>query len=183
MSNTQSTFTYPVLNTKATGARIRELRMLNGIKVREIEERCLLTSPRVIYKWESGVCLPTVENLLVLSRMFGVSIEDILVDTNSMVPLREREENDSFSDCGRRNDSDRPLFWRIHFLSASLFSHSSPSKIIPSVAASFISSFSFSCNFKTRVKFSVTSASSGRRNPCVMQPGKEKVFSFPCTSK
>lgn len=120
MSNTKSAFTYPVLNTEATGARIRELRMLNGIKVREIEEKCFLTSPRVIYKWESGVCLPTVENLLVLSRMFGVSIEDILVDTNAMVPFGEREKNDISSDDGRRNDSDRPLFFtKKRFLSAS----------------------------------------------------------------
>lgn len=201
MSNTKSTFTYPVLNTEATGARIRELRMLNGIKVREIEEKCFLTSPRVIYKWESGVCLPTVENLLVLSRMFGVSIEDILVDTNAMVPFREREQNDISSDDGRRNDSDRPLFLRRSISSQPLVcilcstkaktaaapflrqGHSPSSNRIPSVAASFISAFSLSCNFTTRVKFSVTSASSGRRNPCVMQPGKEKAFSVPCTSK
>lgn len=114
MSNTKSTFNYPVLDIKATGARIRELRMLNGIKVREIEEKCFLTSPRVVYKWESGMCLPAVENLLVLSRMFGVSIEDILVDANSMMSFPEREENGGSFDDGRRNDSDRPLFcfWR-----------------------------------------------------------------------
>lgn len=168
MSNTASTFTYSVLNAEATGARIRELRMLNGIKVREIEEKCYLTSPRVVYKWESGVCLPTVENLLVLSRMFGVSIVDILVDANTMVPFREREETDSSSDSGRRDDSGRPpLVLGKHFNGIWLyhFSPSNSSNLTPSVAASFISAFSFSCKFKIRVKLSVTSASSDRRNP------------------
>ena len=94
-----SGFIYPALDPEATGANIRQLRLRKGITVKEIEDNCFLTSPRVIYKWEKGRCLPAVENLLALSRMFGVTIEEILVEKNT-IP----------SDFGRRDDPDRPLF-------------------------------------------------------------------------
>ena len=96
-----SNFTYPVLDPEATGANMRQLRLQKGIKVKEIEDICFLSSPRVIYKWEKGYCLPTVENLLALSRMFGVTIEEILVEKDS----------DS-SEFGRREEPDRPFFYR-----------------------------------------------------------------------
>lgn len=35
--------------------------------------------PQAVYKWEWGKSLPTVDNLYALSRLFGVTIENILV--------------------------------------------------------------------------------------------------------
>ena len=44
----------------------------------EIAEYLELESTRVIYDWTSGIKLPSLENLLNLSILFHVSIEDIL---------------------------------------------------------------------------------------------------------
>ena len=44
----------------------------------EIAEYLELEYTRVIYDWTSGIKLPSLENLLNLSILFHVSIEDIL---------------------------------------------------------------------------------------------------------
>ena len=35
-------------------------------------------TPQALYKWERGLCLPTLDNLVILAELFNVSIEDIL---------------------------------------------------------------------------------------------------------
>ena len=69
---------YPVLDPKATGARIRELRKEKNIKVGEIREFMGFENDQSIYKWQRGDCLPTVDNLYALSKLFDTTIEDIL---------------------------------------------------------------------------------------------------------
>ena len=36
-------------------------------------------TPQAIYKWQQGVTLPTVDNLVVLASVFDVPMEKILV--------------------------------------------------------------------------------------------------------
>ncbi|RHV89551.1 XRE family transcriptional regulator [Lachnospiraceae bacterium OF09-33XD] len=36
-------------------------------------------TPQAIYKWQRGTALPSVDNLVILSIIFRVKIEDILV--------------------------------------------------------------------------------------------------------
>lgn len=71
---------YPVLNTKKTGARIKELREENNLRIEDIREFMGLESYQSIYKWQSGQSLPSVDNLFALSKLFGTTIEDILVE-------------------------------------------------------------------------------------------------------
>lgn len=71
---------YPVLNTKKTGARIKELREENNLRIEDIREFMGLESYQAIYKWQSGQSLPSVDNLFALSKLFGTTIEDILVE-------------------------------------------------------------------------------------------------------
>jgi len=42
-----------------------------------------LASPQAIYYWQRGVNLPTVDHLYALSRLFKVSMDDILVPQES----------------------------------------------------------------------------------------------------
>ncbi|MDT8719381.1 helix-turn-helix transcriptional regulator [Clostridium sp. 19966] len=69
----------PYLNLQATGFNIKNLRKKNGYTVRDLQNIFRFNEPQSIYKWQRGECLPTVENLLVLSRLFNISIEGILV--------------------------------------------------------------------------------------------------------
>lgn len=59
--------------------RIRNLLSEKKISVREVQERLGLESPQAVYKWLHGTSLPALDNLLVLSHILGVRMEDILV--------------------------------------------------------------------------------------------------------
>ena len=71
---------YPTLNLRATGERIMALRKERGITVRQLSNFMGFHEPKAVYKWQKGECLPTVDNLYAMSKLFGVSIEEILVD-------------------------------------------------------------------------------------------------------
>lgn len=69
-----------------TGKRIRKLLVENGITVREVQEEMELESPQAVYKWLNGKALPSTENLLVLSEMLQMPMEQILVLDRSQNP-------------------------------------------------------------------------------------------------
>ena len=66
------------LNKVKTGLNLYRLIEASGKTRIEIAEYLELESTRVIYDWTSGIKLPSLENLLNLSILFHVSIEDIL---------------------------------------------------------------------------------------------------------
>ena len=69
---------FPVLDAKATGKRIKELRKANHLKVEEVAHFMGLESVQAVYKWQRGDSLPTVDNLYALSRLFDTPVDDIL---------------------------------------------------------------------------------------------------------
>lgn len=78
---------FPVLDAVATGARIRELRIQNHLRVEDIAHYMGFESEQAVYKWQRGDSLPTLDNLYALSFLFGTSVDDILRGS--------REENES----------------------------------------------------------------------------------------
>ena len=73
---------FPVIDMRATGENIRKLREQNGMKVRDLQEIFGFTSPMSIYKWQEGKTLPDYTNLLLLTDLWNVRVEDILVREN-----------------------------------------------------------------------------------------------------
>lgn len=69
---------YPIIDLKATGQRIRQLRKENHLKVWEVADFLGSISEQAVYKWQRGESLPSVDNLYALSRLFGTSVDDIL---------------------------------------------------------------------------------------------------------
>lgn len=69
---------YPVLDARATGARIKELRVQKHLKVEDISRFMGFESSQAVYKWQRGDSLPTVDNLFALSRLFGTTVDEIL---------------------------------------------------------------------------------------------------------
>lgn len=61
----------PVVDVKATGERINELKELTGISVKEIQTIMGFASPNPVYKWIKGKNLPAIDNLLILAAVFG----------------------------------------------------------------------------------------------------------------
>lgn len=68
----------PVIDVKKTGEKIKSLRQFYRFSVHEIQEIFGFQYPQAIYAWESGKSAPTIDNLLVLSRLFSVSLDDIV---------------------------------------------------------------------------------------------------------
>lgn len=69
----------PTIDMVKTGENIVNLRMQAGMSVKELQDVFGFATPQAIYKWQHGVALPTVDNLIVLSAIFQVRIDDILV--------------------------------------------------------------------------------------------------------
>lgn len=80
---------YLSIQQKATGERIRELLLNHGYTVKDIQEVMGFENPQAIYKWLSGKSLPSLDNLLILSKVLHTSIEDILVIDGDITILRE----------------------------------------------------------------------------------------------
>ena len=69
----------PTIDMAATGLRIKELRDRAGMSTKDIAEVFGFQNPTAVFKWMKGTSLPTVDNLVILADLFGVTIEDILV--------------------------------------------------------------------------------------------------------
>ena len=69
----------PVINMTATGQNIMRLRIRNGMTVAQLQAVFGFSTPQAIYKWQHGTALPSLDNMVVLAAVFGVTIEEILV--------------------------------------------------------------------------------------------------------
>ena len=74
-----TTTSFPVIQIEKTGERLRNMRKENGIRVAAVCEYMGGISEQAVYKWERGACLPTIDNLLALSHLYHVQMEDLLV--------------------------------------------------------------------------------------------------------
>ena len=70
---------FPTIDLVATGKNILRLREESGLSVRELQEIFGFATPQAIYKWQHGTALPTIDNLIVLSAVFKVSMEEIII--------------------------------------------------------------------------------------------------------
>lgn len=72
-------FELPIIDLEATGRNIVRFRMESGLSVKDLQEIFGFGTPQAIYKWQRGETLPSVDNLVFLSAIFGVPVDDILV--------------------------------------------------------------------------------------------------------
>ena len=69
----------PTVDLIKTGENITKLRKEAGLSVKDLQEIFGFATPQAIYKWQQGMTLPTVDNLVILSVIFGKTIDEILV--------------------------------------------------------------------------------------------------------
>ncbi len=72
-------FNIPTVDLIKTGENITELRKDVGLSVKDLQEIFGFATPQAIYKWQQGMALPTVDNLVILSVIFGKTIDEILI--------------------------------------------------------------------------------------------------------
>ena len=78
---------YLSIQQKETGMQIRNLLLEKGYSVKDVQSAMGFENPQAIYKWMSGRSLPSLDNLLILSRLLHTSMEDILVTDEGIVRL------------------------------------------------------------------------------------------------
>ena len=69
----------PVIDMVRTGQNIGRLRKQAGLSVKDLQDIFGFATPQAIYKWQQGVALPTIDNLVVLAAVLQVRMDDILV--------------------------------------------------------------------------------------------------------
>ena len=69
----------PTIDMIRTGQNINRLREQAGLSVKDLQDIFGFATPQAIYKWQQGVALPTIDNLVALAAVLQVRLEDILV--------------------------------------------------------------------------------------------------------
>ena len=90
--NMKVRFVYPVILLIETGKRLKSIRLLRGYKVSEVSEYLGGISVQAVYKWERGESIPSTDNLIALSSLYEVRMEDLIVCKES----KEADEASSF---------------------------------------------------------------------------------------
>lgn len=78
----------PTINMAATGMNITRLRKSAGLSVRDLADILGFATPQAVYKWQNGVAMPTLDNLVVLAAIFNVTMDQIIVvDTDAKAQI------------------------------------------------------------------------------------------------
>lgn len=69
----------PTIDLTATGLKIKETITKKGLTVKEIAKMFGFASPYPVYKWINGKSLPALDNLVILAKVTGVTMDDLVV--------------------------------------------------------------------------------------------------------
>jgi len=69
---------FPKIDLKETGENIKRLIVQSGNTIKGVAEYMGFSTPTAVYKWVNGLSLPTVDNLVALSELLNVTVEEIL---------------------------------------------------------------------------------------------------------
>ena len=78
----------PSIDLAATGIRITQLRQQTGLTVRDLQDIFGFNTPQAIYRWQRGLTLPTLDNLVVLAAVFGTTLDEIIIRANIAEDIR-----------------------------------------------------------------------------------------------
>lgn len=89
-----ASFSVPVIDVEATSQNLKRLREERCIKVSEIQKSLNMTYPQAIYTWENPneKILPTLDHLVALTKIYKVSIDEMIVikeNTEKSLSVRE----------------------------------------------------------------------------------------------
>ena len=80
MNNMKETvMSFPVIDLVKTGNNIKRISKESGFSADMIRDLLGISDKSNVYKWFRGEVLPTVDNLLAMSILFGVTINELIV--------------------------------------------------------------------------------------------------------
>lgn len=92
-------FFYPVINIEETSLRLKALREKNNVSMNTLQKLFSFNYPQAIYKWENpkDKTLPCLDNLIVLAKLYKVSIDELIVTKNVRLEvLQVKEQNPAY---------------------------------------------------------------------------------------
>lgn len=84
------------------GKKMHQLRKMSGLTQEQLAEK-LGVSRQTISKWESGSSVPDLESMVRFSRLFQVSLDDLLEEEESMAEKSEKLNMEDLMEINRRN--------------------------------------------------------------------------------
>ena len=75
----KTTYLKPVLDLETTGAKIKTIMKQKGVTPRRLQLIMDFPYVQTIYNWFAGKNMPTLDNLVVLAQILGVTMDDIVV--------------------------------------------------------------------------------------------------------
>lgn len=61
-----------------TGENIKRIIKQKGMKIADVQSAFGFNTPQAIYKWIRGDCMPTIDNIVIMTDIFGVGMDDIV---------------------------------------------------------------------------------------------------------
>ncbi len=138
-------FSIPVIDVKATSENLKRLREDRGIKVRVIQKMFGMEYPQAIYSWENpdDKTLPRLDNLVTLAKIYGVSMDEIIVikteETSELSvceppPYREISKSTldfitRYSSLETKSALERHFGFSLMQFSSIIFAHSTNSRL------------------------------------------------------
>ncbi len=92
-----------MIDSIKVGNRINALRKENSLTQDELADKLMVTR-QVISKWELGYSLPSIDLIIELSKLFNISIDDLLCLNDDEVKI---EENNIFKGHNRKYIIDK----------------------------------------------------------------------------
>lgn len=77
----------PVINIVETGKNIDRLRKESNLSIKELAEILGFTTPQAVYKWVHGKNLPTLDNMVVLTHILHVTVDEIIVTEEKIIAI------------------------------------------------------------------------------------------------
>lgn len=75
----KTTYLKPVLDLEATGAKIKTIMKQKGVTPRQLQLILGFPYVQTVYNWFSAKNMPTLDNLVVLAQVLGVTMDEIVV--------------------------------------------------------------------------------------------------------
>lgn len=68
-----------IINVLKTGEHLHSLMKDRQVTASDIKRICGLTSTNAVYRWIHGKNLPSIDNMVEVARLLGVTVDEILV--------------------------------------------------------------------------------------------------------
>ena len=105
---------YLSIRQKETGDHIKKLLKDSGYTVKDIQGVMGFENPQAIYKWMAGKSLPSLDNLIILSRILHMSMEEILVVDGDVVFYRGLNQRYNDRNIAGHYDVFRRIIRELH---------------------------------------------------------------------